>query len=256
VSESRRLSDSSCQGPIGQKNRSAKVPAISKGEEVLMISKIHQKLGTAGFIISIVALVAALGGGAYAASGGLSGKQKKEVEKIAKKYAGKPGPQGATGAPGAKGDAGAKGDNGAPGANGTNGAPGSNGTNGTNGTTGFTATLPKGATETGNWGFSRTEETLIIAPISFAIPYSVTEDAPVGVYVKNGETGVTECPGTAAKPEAAEGFLCVYEETAIYGGAEVVEPTIESNAVGGRLQVSAGENESRFGFGTWAVTGE
>ncbi|MBA3867401.1 MAG: hypothetical protein H0X42_13840 [Solirubrobacterales bacterium] len=51
----------------------------------MSISRIHQKLGTAGFIISIVALVAALGGGAYAASGGLSGKQKKEVEKIAKK---------------------------------------------------------------------------------------------------------------------------------------------------------------------------
>ena len=52
-----------------------------------MLTRIHRKLGTAGFVISIVALVAALGGGAYAASGGLTGKQKKEVEKIAKKYA-------------------------------------------------------------------------------------------------------------------------------------------------------------------------
>ena len=33
-----------------------------------MFDRIHQKLGTAGFVISIVALVAALGGGAYAAS--------------------------------------------------------------------------------------------------------------------------------------------------------------------------------------------
>ena len=33
----------------------------------MSISRIHQKLGTAGFIISIVALVAAFGGGAYAA---------------------------------------------------------------------------------------------------------------------------------------------------------------------------------------------
>ncbi len=87
-----------------------------------MFNRIHQKLGTAGFIISIVALVAALGGGAYAASGGLNGKQKKEVEKIAKKYAGKPGAAGATGpagAPGAKGEAGAAGAAGSDGAAGT-----------------------------------------------------------------------------------------------------------------------------------------
>jgi hypothetical protein len=92
-----------------------------------MISSIHRKLGTAGFIISIVALVAALGGGAYAASGGLSGKQKKEVEKIAKKYAGKPGATGATGPAGAKGDTGAAGAKGDTGAKGETGAPGSNG---------------------------------------------------------------------------------------------------------------------------------
>lgn len=98
-----------------------------------MISKLHQRLGTAGFIISIVALVAALGGGAYAASGGLTGKQKKEVEKIAKKYAGKPGKNGAPGAQGPKGEtgaAGSKGDSGAsggPGTNGTDGGPGANG---------------------------------------------------------------------------------------------------------------------------------
>jgi Collagen triple helix repeat (20 copies) len=98
-----------------------------------LISRIHQKLGTAGFIISLVALVAALGGGAYAAQAGLSGKQKKEVEKIAKKYAGKPGaqgpagPSGPSGASGAKGDAGAKGDQGNPGSAGAAGAAGANG---------------------------------------------------------------------------------------------------------------------------------
>jgi Collagen triple helix repeat (20 copies) len=89
-----------------------------------MLTGIHQKLGTAGFIISIVALMAALGGGAYAASGGLTGKQTKEVEKIAKKYAGKPGAPGAAGPSGA---AGAKGDTGAAGAHGTNGINGENG---------------------------------------------------------------------------------------------------------------------------------
>jgi hypothetical protein len=98
-----------------------------------VISRIHQKLGTAGFVISIVALVAALGGGAYAASGGLSGKQKKEVEKIAKKLAGAPG---ATGAQGAKGDPGAAG------ANGTDGTSGKEGERGPRGEKGEEGEIP------------------------------------------------------------------------------------------------------------------
>jgi hypothetical protein len=77
------------------------------------IRSIHQKLGTAGFVISIIALVAALGGSAFAAKGALTHKQKKEVKKIAqteaKKFAGKPGPAGAKGDTGPKGDRGAKG---------------------------------------------------------------------------------------------------------------------------------------------------
>lgn len=94
-----------------------------------MISRIHRELGTAGFVIAIVALIAALGGGAYAASGGFTAKQKKVIRKIAKSVA-KPGPQGPAGAPGAQGlpgAQGAKGDNGTNGTNGTNGAPGAPG---------------------------------------------------------------------------------------------------------------------------------
>jgi hypothetical protein len=248
-----------------------------------MLTQIHQKLGTAGFVISIVALVAALGGGAYAASGGLSGKEKKEVEKIAKKFAGKPGSTGTAGPAGPKGDPGAKGDAGASGNNGTNGTNGTSVTtstfsgekgtckdggievksaspatlvcNGSKGTSGFTAALPKGATETGNWAFGTTKETLVVAPLSFAIPFSTGGAAPIPVYVKAGETGVTECPGTPAQPKAAEGFLCIYEEVANYG-TDGAEPAPEANSAGGHIIVSAADPEERFGFGTWAVTGE
>ena len=56
-----------------------------------MISRIHSKLGTAGFIVAIVALVAALG--VALAASGLNSKQKKEVKKIAKQFARQsPGP--------------------------------------------------------------------------------------------------------------------------------------------------------------------
>ncbi len=97
-----------------------------------MLRKVHSKLGTAGFIISIVALVAALSGGAYAASGGLTGKQKKEVEKIAKSVS-KPGKTGATGPAGTTG---AKGETGATGGQGPQGGPGGQGEPGAKGETG------------------------------------------------------------------------------------------------------------------------
>jgi hypothetical protein len=160
------------------------------------VRSIREPFGIAGVIVACVALVAALGGGAYAASGGLSGKQKKEVEKIAKKFSGKPGATGATGPAGsaaAKGDPGTKGENGAPGtsATGTPGGPGANGKsvevtqigpgeptcndnggavyevegsglateicNGKAGSPWAVGGLPKGATETGAWSFAASE---------------------------------------------------------------------------------------------------
>jgi hypothetical protein len=78
------------------------------------VSGLRDRLGPVGFTVSIIALVFALAGGAYAASNGLSGKQKKEVKAIAKSFQG----------------TGPKGDAGAAGTNGTNGKDGTNGTNG------------------------------------------------------------------------------------------------------------------------------
>ena len=85
--------------------------------------RLKEPFGKAGLTVAIFALVLAMVGGAYAA-GALSGKQKKEVEKIAKKFAGKPGAAGATGPAGVAGGAGAKGDTGTNGTNGTNGSNG------------------------------------------------------------------------------------------------------------------------------------
>jgi hypothetical protein len=238
-----------------------------------MFNRIHQKLGTAGFIISIVALVAALGGGAYAASGGLSGKQKKEVEKIAKRYAGKPGANGtngATGPAGAKGDTGTKGDAGAPGVNGTNGT---NGTPGAPGQTGFTDTLPAGKTETGAWSIdaSTAGQLNTFATISFPIPLSA--GSPEGAaFVFNGEQtaneefGTSGCSGTVAEPTAPTGVLCVY--TQVEGG-EQGHLIIESRDFGGDFSAygptgaylsgpslvgTPAAPKSVEAAGTWAVT--
>jgi hypothetical protein len=209
------------------------------------IRSIREPFGLAGVIVACVALVAALGGGAYAASGGLSGKQKKEVEKIAKKYAGKPGANGTNGAPGTKGDIGAKGDTGAAGTSGTNGTNGTNVTTSAaseaecgkaggvkitsaspatkvcNGTTGFTKTLPKGETETGTWAASSTSTTgfsagdFVSVPISFPIPLAA-EGATQSAFVFNkadtaaSQFGASGCAGTVATPTAPPGKLCVY----------------------------------------------
>lgn len=178
-----------------------------------MSSRLRDRLGTPAMIISVIALVFALMGAAYAASGALTGKQKKEVQKIAKKYAGKPGAVGAagpTGPAGPKGDAGAKGDKGD---NGNPGAPGKSvvvtpiapgefgceerggaeieeedepssvvevcaGEEGSPWTDG--GTLPPGALETGSFSFHGTEaeNPNVGAPISFPIPLSAGIERP------------------------------------------------------------------------------
>jgi hypothetical protein len=166
-----------------------------------MFSHLRRQLGTAGLIVAIVALVAALAGGAYAASGGLSAKQKKQVKAIAKSFQGT-GPKGDTGAPGPAGAPGAKGDPGAKGGTGETGPSGKSvvvttepkGVNclegGTkvevagepatkkyvcNGLTGFTSTLTSKKTETGIYSVVSETGTGVFAgfalgTISFPIP--------------------------------------------------------------------------------------
>jgi len=186
------------------------------------IDTFREKLGPAGFTLAIIALIFALAGGAYAASGGLSGKQKKEVKAIAKSYAGKPGAAGAAGTNGTNGTNGKDGAEGKAGPEGKQGLVGNagasvtstesaaaieghcNGTssglggskfvvgatktyacNGKNGVTGFTDTLPPGKTETGVWSNSTvkaTAETEILIPISFPIPLPAASEA---VYFLN-----------------------------------------------------------------------
>lgn len=184
-----------------------------------MFSRIRRQFGTAGLIVALVALVAALGGGAWAASGGLTTKEKGQVKAIAKKFAGKNGKNGAAGAPGAPGAVGSQGPQGVQGPKGDDGEDGEDGTDGKNvqlgtptvgecaagGTTvqvegtpaskkavcngePWTAggTLPTGRTETGTYLASQESgghflEELALAEISFPIPLSapITQEAKV-----------------------------------------------------------------------------
>ena len=167
-----------------------------------MISRIHSKLGTAGFVISILALVVALGGGAYAASGGLTGKQKKEVEKIAKKYAGKPGGPGAAGAGGPQGPAGTNGTNGKDGINGGKGEQGSPGSAGSAGAAGKSVTsspvLP-GDTACGGRGGAVYEIENVAASETEICNGSVGQDAGFN-YTFNTNTAEAD-PGSGKLPD-------------------------------------------------------
>jgi hypothetical protein len=208
------------------------------------IRAIREPFGKAGLTVAIIALVFAMVGGAYAA-GKLTTKQKKEVEKIAKKYAGKPG------SPGAAGTAGTNGTNGKDGTNGTSGAAGKGvvvetvntgvatecsklgGTsfhpegsasksfacNGKEGKEGNPwtelGTLPEGATETGAWGTQSAGAGSIYVPVSLPLPMAV--ESPKLVVLKSDESNA-ECPGiTAGVPSAEPGNICLY--LSLGGGA-------------------------------------
>lgn len=242
-----------------------------------MFSKLHDRLGTAGLVVAVIALVVALGGSAVAA---LSGAEKKEVKKIAKKFAGKRGPagrQGPAGPAGAKGDAGAPGTPGAnglpgtPGAKGATGPTGADGTAGAKGATGATGptgatgvtgpvgpTAPSGLTQTGAWGTYSEAATITGEEISFPIPLA---SAPVLKQVKAGKIGIenaTECPGYVNnRPTAAKGFLCVYVSNEEGGGiSNLFNPNEEGAttvAPNGVILLLALDGEGPF-FGSWAVT--
>ena len=255
-----------------------------------MISRLHRHIGTAGLIVAIVALVAALGGGAYAATN--SGKATASAK-------GKQGPRGKTGKPGKPGPAGPKGDTGAAGAAGAKGDVGSAGSAGApgksvvmsaasgaecasggtkfevegagsprkvcNGQTGFTETLPSEKTETGTWGFTR-DSTLTsgfgigYSPISFPIPLEAGLDASQVSIVPAAGPPTADCPGTDAAPTAEPGFLCLYIGSEAGTVAPRVAKASDVTAAGadntGAIVVIEFEGTGPQITGTWAVTAE
>jgi len=216
-----------------------------------MLSRIHSKLGTAGLVVAVIALVAALTGAAFAA-GGLTKKQEKRVIAIAKKYAGKQGPVGPQGPQGAKGDAGAKGDTGPKGEKGAKGDPGDPWTAG--------GVLPSGQTETGAWmvGPSRPDLEVEVegsmrtinggGPVSGEASFNIPlAEAPEAVVYNKPET--PECPGKVQNPEAEAGKLCLYVDQENGLIVHAVDHLYRSGAtfLFGRIPNSSAT-------GTWAVT--
>ncbi len=249
-----------------------------------MFSTLRTRFGIPG-VISVIALVFALVGGAYAANNSSSGgkatasaKAKKGPKgpKGATGPAGPAGAQGPAGPAGAKGDAGANGSNGAAGPTGPTGTAGAKGATGAAGATGatgfsgFTETLPAGKTETGVWatGPSAVQSgDEVFVPLSFPIP--LAQASSKAFYLKEEEVAHEEgpgfeagCTGTVENPTAPEGTLCVY--TDFEGGSNVKFLFFNFNEVVGGYHPTGAvmefvnfteEEEGRYvGVGSWAVT--
>lgn len=196
---------------------------------------LRNRFGIPG-VISVIALVFAMFGGAYAASDNGSSDKATASAKKGKKgprrgprgkrgKPGKPGPagpQGPAGSQGAAGLQGPKGDKGDPGATGPQGPEGDEGQPGEDGEDGACSVsepeciLPPEATETGSWSIGTIATapagSFIYAPASFTLPLEEDLDAAhVHFLNPDGEELVQ-------KPD--------------FGGAEAVEPTGCGNDIG------------------------
>jgi hypothetical protein len=215
------------------------------------IRAIREPFGTAGLIVAMIALVAALGGTALAASGALTGKQKKEVTKIAKSFQGK-GPAGAQGPAGANGTNGSNGKDGAAGNPGGPGAPGASGksvlseevapggeceaggysfeveesgeTNYVCNGSAASQVLQPGEVATGPWAVSGTAPAGEAVTASFPIVYGRSLPGPrLSVepeVVLPGQT-TEHCEGTPQEPTVTIGFrvlaICLYVSEIVHG---------------------------------------
>jgi hypothetical protein len=239
-----------------------------------MLSPLRNRFGIPG-AISVIALVFAMLGGAYAASNNSGGKatasaKAKRGPRGPKGATGPAGPQGPAGAAGAKGDAGAngaagaageKGPTGPTGAKGATGATGPTGATGATGFSGFTDTLPSGKTETGFWAVEQDTDFASVAPISFSIPLAGTGAAyvlnPQQIANEEGEGFEAGCTGSVESPTAPGGVLCVYtyEQENVAGAFFLVAGEYFSyQHTGSVLHLLVEAAGPVFASGSWAVT--
>jgi hypothetical protein len=132
-------------------------------------------------------------------------------------------------------------------------------------------TLPKGATETGEWDFETTAETageIKATSISFPIPLATKlAEGNFGVVAANGKPTTGPCAGGEAKhPKAQSGFICLYEVEAsllhkggmsLFGifGPEGAAESEQVGVSGGLIGFTAAKPGIVSSEGTWAVTG-
>jgi hypothetical protein len=214
-------------------------------------------------LVALLALVMASTGSAVAASL-ITSKQIKDgtiqTKDISKKaqtaLKGKTGTTGAQGAQGPQGDTGPKGDQGVKGDKGDTGAQGDPGP--------LLQTLPAGKTLKGDYHIGMTTTAasqFTYGGITFQVPLPT---APTFNFIPQGGSATANCPGSVANPQAAAGFLCLYEGASQNKGPGQQPQVCSSgggcgglNAAdkfGVGLELSSAAPGFASSAGTWAVT--
>jgi hypothetical protein len=145
---------------------------------------------------------------------------------------------------------------GATGATGPTGAQGPQGPRGEQGESGtFLSSLPSGKTLTGVYGISGHVETAGDTAAEDAISFQVPLSTPPVEYIVSSGSPTAECPGTVDEPEAAPGYLCLYEEH-VYGADGELEAEATGSGKSGFAVFLAGPTVAGGYnyYGTWAVT--
>lgn len=240
---------------------------------------------TAANVAVILALVFAMSGGAWAAKkyiitstsqikpsviaslkkGELTGKAGPEGPPGVAGPAGArgdQGPRGLMGATGEKGEPGAQGATGAAGVKGATGPIGGTGQQGPTGPRGATGdpwtpanALPSGASETGSWFARPGEGEEAVHTLSFPVALSAELDETHVHFAPD-----PACSGTAKKPTAAAGNLCVYVGENFENHVElstIIKPYeffVGGAGTAGAVLVLKGTALPALAWGTWAVT--
>jgi hypothetical protein len=95
---------------------------------------------------------------------------------------------------------------------------------------------------------------LATSEISFGYTFAA---APVPVFIQSGTTPPAECPGNSSNPQAAPGYLCIYESSALNAGVRDVNgPGADGTTYpfGARLFARSSAAGNFWSMGTWAAT--
>jgi hypothetical protein len=255
-----------------------------------MLSHLRKRLGIPG-VISVIALVLAMTGGAFAASKFIITKKNQIAPKVLKELKGNTGPAGANGTNGANGAPGAAGANGLSVTNtklnpgneecpeggaefkvgsgtptfactGEEGEEGETGPPGPEGSPWVAGSIPPGSELRGTWAVNTNAAAaeFVYTAISTGVPL----ETGVAVMVRApGGFGPIECPGTADEPLPAinteegnapvNGVLCFYtkESTNIDPEVQALRVALSRGGAVVRLKTSAAGVAT--GFGSWAM---
>ena len=214
-----------------------------------MLNRIRSQIGTAGLVVAIVALIAALAGGALAAAGNSTGASMKHNRTKAKRGpTGPRGPQGPQGLQGERGPAGANGNNGAPGpqgpvgaqgptgATGPAGATGAAGATGTPGATGATGPAgPSGSSNGGPFSYTFSSDTSGADPTSGKLAfYTDPTFSKPHLVISETDGGSTDVSSQiAAWGSSSPGNTATVKITKVGDASTYVQYTILANADSG-----------------------